>query len=419
MSKPLTVLSLEAIFSNMPDAVYLINPDTSNIIWGNEKAWDMLGMEESEILNHSVLSLQKDIHGLKHWEGIVETIASAGSFRFLGRHLHKLGYEIEVEVNSSYFSVDSKGYILSVARDIRVRKSPESQRDGEEESAFCALLESSDGVWDWKIADEKVLFSPQLSRLLGYGPDEMGDDLDKWKDNIHPNDAPRVFKVLEEHLSGKRHRFEAEYRLRNRNGHYIWVQDRGKVCEHDDEGRPVRAIGLVHDITEQKHIEVELQNLASYDSLTGLLNRRKGKEYLENQIALYSDGQFSLYIAYIDIDSFKLINDIHGHSTGDSVLKLIADVLKNTIDDTNVVCRWGGDEFILISSNTSLTKMKDLATELRETVERKLLESGFNVTISVGISSVENLDDAASVLSRADSALYLAKSNGRNRVETL
>jgi diguanylate cyclase (GGDEF)-like protein/PAS domain S-box-containing protein len=419
MSKSLTSLSLETVFSNMPDAVYLINPETSNIIWGNEQAWEMLGMEEEEILDHSVLSLQKDVHGLEQWKGIVETIAAAGCFRFLGRHLHKLGHEIEVEINSSYFSADSKNYILSIARDIRVRKHPKSQRDGEEQRAFSALLESSDGVWDWNIVDEKVFFSPQLSRLLGYGPDEMGDDLDKWKDNIHPNDAPRVFKILEEHLSGKRHRFEAEYRLRNRNGHYIWVQDRGKVCEHDDEGRAIRAIGLVHDITTQKQIEVELQNLASYDSLTGLLNRRKGKEYLESQIALPSDAKSSLYIAYIDIDSFKLINDLYGHSTGDSVLKLIADVLKSAIDDTNRICRWGGDEFILISSDITLENMKDLAGKLRRSVERKLLENDFDVTISVGISSVGSLDDAANVLSKADSALYLAKSKGKNRVEII
>jgi PAS domain S-box-containing protein len=104
-----------------------------------------------------------------------------------------------------------------------------------------------------------VFFSPQLKRMLGYGPDEMLPSLATWSQNIHPDDAHGVMVALQDHLAGKRGRYEAQYRLRNRNGDYLWVQDRGRVCERDAAGAASRVVGMVQNVTQQHQSQAALQ----------------------------------------------------------------------------------------------------------------------------------------------------------------
>ncbi|MEH6442656.1 MAG: diguanylate cyclase [Oceanospirillaceae bacterium] len=411
--------SLQILFDNMFDAVYLLDPKTSNIIWGNKQASTMLGMEPEEILNHSVLSLQKDIHGLPQWDDIAKAVSADHCFRFLGRHLHKQGYEIEVEVYTTHFYFNQKLYFLSVARDIRKRTDLLKSINESQEGMLFALQESSDGFWDWDVQTSTVIFSDQLKRLLGYGPDEMGNDLNTWKDNLHPDDTSMVLTKMEEHLAGKRQRYEAEYRLRNRNGHYIWVKDKGKVCKRDDAGNPLRLVGLVNDITDQKLYESQLQKLASHDSLTGLHNRRSGMQILIANIKNSFKLNIPLSIAYIDIDHFKRINDVYGHAIGDDVIKLTASVMDESTRSTDTVCRWGGEEFILIAYDTNLDSMIKLGEELRVTIEKRLLANSYSVTVSLGITTINKQEDPSLALARADLALYTAKNNGRNRTEAI
>ncbi|MDI3325769.1 diguanylate cyclase [Pontibacterium granulatum] len=417
-AKNLTQLpALEALFDHLADAVYLIDPVTSNIVWGNTQAWKSLGMSKEDILHHSVLSLQKDVHGAPHWEVIAHEIFKSDCFRFLGRHLHKNGHEVEVEVNTTHFSWDGHPYFLSVARDItnRVLQQPQTTTDNAAE--MFALKEASDGTWDWNIKEGTVNFSPQMKRLLGYGPDEMPGVLDTWKDNVHPEDAPLVMANLQAHLNGQRARYDATYRLKNRNGHYIWVQDRGRICERDEQGVPVRAVGMVNDITDQKHTEQNLQKLASYDPLTNLLNRREGMTQLQAQMNMAQRQDTPLGIAFLDVDHFKKINDIHGHQVGDHTLKKLGKVLKKTVRTSDVICRWGGEEFLLFANNSTLNDMITLGEKIRTEIQKAFISDICPITISVGITVASGQENISEVLVRADSAMYRAKENGRNRVE--
>lgn len=409
--------ALEALFENMADAVYLIDPETSNIIWGNTQAWKSLGMSREDILDHSVLSLQKDVHGAPHWEDIAKEIFKSDCFRFLGRHLHRNGHEIEVEVNTTHFKWEGQAYFLSVARDItnRVLQQPATTSDSATE--MFALKEASDGAWDWNIKEGTVTFSPQMKRLLGYGPDEMPEVLDTWKDNVHPEDAPLVMATLQAHLNGRRARYDATYRLKNRNGHYIWVQDRGRICERDEQGMPVRAVGMVNDITDQKHTEQNLQKLASYDPLTNLLNRREGMIQLEAQMNQAQRQNTPLGIAFLDVDHFKTINDVHGHQTGDDTLKKLGTVLKKAVRGSDVICRWGGEEFLLFASNSALNDMVALGEKIRTEIQEAFFNDLCPITISVGITVTNGRENVSDALVRADLAMYRAKEDGRNRVE--
>ncbi len=246
------------LFEHMADAVYLLDPVSSKILWGNRAAWESLGLSRDEVLDHSVLSLQKDVTGAPQWSAIADVIRQSPNFTFVGRHRHAAGHEVEVEVNTTRFEAGGREYFLSVARDISRRLALEADLKTRENQLWFALNEASDGLWDWDVDSGAVFFSPQLKRMLGYGPDEMAPTLDTWTDNIHPDDAQRVAGILQAHMEGRRARYEAEYRLRNRNGNYLWMHDRGKVCERNAAGRATRLVGMVQDITERKHAEDEL-----------------------------------------------------------------------------------------------------------------------------------------------------------------
>ena len=409
--------SAETLFGHLADAVYLIDPETSSIVWGNRKAWESLGMSREDVLGHSVLSLQKDVHGLPHWSDIAAAIFDTDCFRFVGRHRHQAGHEIEVEVNTTHFSLAGRDYFLSVARDITNRVAQSDDLERREKQLWFALNEASDGLWDWEVATSRLYFSPQLKRMLGYGPDEMAPVLETWSRSLHPDDAPAVMAVLRAHMQGKRARYEAEYRLRNRNGHYLWVHDRGRVCERSPDGQPIRVVGMVQDISERKQLELQLQEYASCDPLTGLGNRREGMLFLQAQAELCQRLGVSLGLAFVDVDHFKSVNDRFGHLVGDEVLRQVGQTVRGAVRSSDMVCRWGGEEFIVIAPNTNLEEIEIVAEKLRLAVFEALSGCQPNVTVSVGVASATgSAIDLNGLMSDADAALYRAKENGRNQV---
>ena len=406
------------LFEHLADAVYLLDPETSKIVWGNRKAWESLGLSREDVLDHSVLSLQMDVHGLPQWSEIVAAIRSTDCFRFNGRHRHAAGHEVAVEVCTTHFDANGRGYFLSVARDITNRVAQDNTSPGLEKQLWFALNEAGDGLWDWQVDSGILYFSPQLKRMLGYGPDEMAPVLDTWVQSVHAEDTPRVMAALQDHMGGRRSRYEAEYRMRNRNGHYLWVHDRGRVCEQGPDGKPSRVVGMVQDITDRKMLELRLQELAGSDMLTGLANRREGANLLDRHIALCRRMDLFLGVAFIDIDHFKAVNDVHGHATGDLVLSHVGQAINRAVRGSDIVCRWGGEEFIVIAPDTSAEEMGVMGEKIRCAVEALHDAVHPPVTISVGVAAARGeAVDAQWLMALADSALYRAKENGRNRVE--
>lgn len=410
-----------AIFNHLPDGVFLIDPETSCVLDCNEAALQQIGMQRDEVLNHSVLSLQKNVAGLEQWSSIAQAIRNTDHYVFIGQHRHKSGAEVPVEVNTSHFTHDGRAYFLSVARNISQRRALEQDMGNRDTQLRFALTEASDGMWDWNIQTNEVFFSPQLARMLGYGPHEMAPTLDTWADNIHPEDVKWVRHVVQEHIDGQRERYAAEYRLRNRNGHYLWVHDRGRICEHNTQGKPVRMVGMVHNVTDQKVTELTLQNLASHDALTGLLNRRECDTVMVRQLDLCRRVNFPMGICFFDVDHFKRINDEQGHAAGDRVLQHLSKVVASETRVTDYFFRWGGEEFLLICIDTPVPDLLMLAEKLRKKIENIDWQSVADLpslTCSFGVASFpEHGADATALFMAADSALYRAKAHGRNRVE--
>lgn len=411
---------LEVIRESMMDAVYLIDPESSNIIWVNRAGYEDLQMEQKEVLHHSVLSLQKDVHCHEHWLKIADVIRQNKKFTFIGSHIRKDGSELPVEVNTSLIKHQGKEYFLSVARDISARRAIEAETQERSEQIWFAVNACTDGLWDWEINSDHVYFSPQLKKMVGYGPEEMQPFVDTWKNNVHPEDLPMVLQSLEEHIQGKRERYEATYRMSNRNGHYIWVHDLGCISLRSSCGKPIRVTGMVKDITDYKQLEFKLLELAAYDELTKLRNRREFKRIFDIQLDFAERHQNPLSLCLFDFDYFKTINDQYGHLAGDYVLKEISRILVNNIRSTDFLFRWGGEEFALIFANTRLNEAEDIAEELRQLLSQQVLnyaEHQIKITGSFGVASYPDYGKNQSELFlAADSALYQAKSRGRNLV---
>jgi len=409
---------LEHLFNNMADGVYLIEPKTSNILWCNRAAYEDLGFEKDEVLHHSVLSLQKDVIGQAQWDEIAQVISTHKTYTFVGRHLHKNGGEIAVEINTTHFEHQGQIYFLSTARNINNRLALEKDLQTKENSIWFALNEALDGMWEWEIDTGYVFFSPQLKKMLGYGPNEMESVIETWSKNVHPDDLQMVMQIMQDYHLGLRGAYEVEYRLRNRNGHYLWVHDRGKVCQRDDEGNPLRMVGMVQNITERKQLQFQLEALAANDFLTQLPNRREGEKQAQLHLALAQRNATPMSLAIVDFDYFKNINDMHGHQKGDEAIVFSARLLQKAIRNVDYIYRWGGEEFVIIFPNTELKQTETISQKLHQAFrEAHWPTIGIlPFTLSIGVAGYpENGKTFDDIIAQADKAVYAAKESGRNQ----
>ena len=176
-------------------------------------------------------------------------------------------------------------------------------------------------------------------------------------------------------------------------------------------------IGLLLKIAQQ---EEEMRNLASYDSLTGLLSRHAFFESANSHISLANRNKSLFVVMLIDLDHFKSINDQYGHPAGDAVLKLFADVVNSVARRSDIVGRLGGEEFAMILPTTSTEEALEFSARLHKSVNQAVLKYGdalINYTVSIGLaaSSTARVNNLDNLLTRADLALYQAKRNGRNQ----
>ena len=167
----------------------------------------------------------------------------------------------------------------------------------------------------------------------------------------------------------------------------------------------------------------KLEILATFDSLTGLYNRRAILGKLHELINLANRYKEDFSLSMLDIDHFKRVNDRYGHLTGDEVLEKIAALTSRNIRDTDIVGRYGGEELIIILPKTNLSSAWVVAERLRTIIEKTEMKDSagnvFAITVSQGLAGWERDEDATSLISRADEALYKAKEKGRNRVQIL
>lgn len=176
------------------------------------------------------------------------------------------------------------------------------------------------------------------------------------------------------------------------------------------------AADMIGGTLARHNLEQELQRQASHDSLTGLYNRRKFEVMLLHERERATRYRRHLAIILLDIDHFKLVNDRFGHNVGDEVLRQLADLMREQRRDSDVLARWGGEEFIILLPETDLDGALHTAELLRQSIANTRFPAVGQVTISLGVSACRPGDTPDSLISRADDALYQAKEAGRNTV---
>jgi len=171
-----------------------------------------------------------------------------------------------------------------------------------------------------------------------------------------------------------------------------------------------------------KKYHKRLTFLAEHDPLTSLKNRRMFEEKFGQFLLLQKRDKRDLSLIFLDIDNFKKINDTFGHATGDLVIKQIASTLKMHTRQTDILARWGGEEFIIALIDSDLEKARVTTEKLRQSIENDYVLKNlvnFTVTASFGITETTEKDSIENVLQRADEAMYISKTNGKNRVSSL
>lgn len=153
---------------------------------------------------------------------------------------------------------DGRSLILTMATDMTSLLSIESALRKSEENYSKFALVTSDGLWDWNLATDDVLFDPHYYTMAGYEVNEFPHRLEEFKDRVHPDDVDRVFREAGDHLNGKADAFKVEFRFRQKDGSWLWILGRGKITEQDEYGNPLRFVGTHTDISAQKAIEEQL-----------------------------------------------------------------------------------------------------------------------------------------------------------------
>ncbi len=216
---------------------------------------------------------------------------------------------------------------------------------------------------------------------------------------------------------------EATCSFIHKEGH--WMRVRARTMTVGEPGADIGGVILVFsDDLKMPSIKQrlrELRHLALFDPLTELGNRRYAQMSLRVRIDEMRRYGWPFGVLFIDLDHFKRINDNYGHEAGDRALKMVGKTLSHNVRPFDVVCRWGGEEFVIIVANIRLPQLSGLAENLRSLIARSTFVDGVHrvrLTISTGATTVHEGDSEASLIERADQLMYLAKSKGRNHVES-
>jgi len=293
----------------------------------------------------------------------------------------------------------------------------------EKEQALITLESIADGVITTDIKGQVLYLNPVAERLTGWQTEEVnGHALDEifqiFNEQSREKEINPVIRCLEKGwmLGSKQHCM-----LRPRIGDDIFVEDT-VAPTRDKDGIITGTVMVFHDVTEARDMAQKLSYQATHDSLTGLINRSDFERYLVN-ILERVDEKTEHALCYLDLDQFKVINDTCGHMAGDQLLQNIAELLSQRIRKTeDTLARIGGDEFVLLLENCPLEQAEKIAKSMCEIVQDYRFvwnDNPFTVGISIGVVPLNiNSHDYQDVLSKADTACYMAKEKGRNRVHT-
>ncbi|MDH5256665.1 MAG: EAL domain-containing protein [Gammaproteobacteria bacterium] len=274
---------------------------------------------------------------------------------------------------------------------------------------------SSDLITKYKPDGYCMYISPSVANILGYEITEIvGTHVLHF---FHPDDLKSKRRILGK-LLDKTSTEAFCYRVRKKDGKYIWLETTSTVITHSKSGEIIEIIAVSKDITERKETEERLLYLANYDSLTGLPNRALFRDRLRRAVARAQRNNTQVGLFFIDLDRFKTINDSLGHHAGDQLLRGVSRRLKQFARKGDTIARLGGDEFTVILEGINDSEDAVIVAEkIIELMAPPFKLDGHEIVVSpsIGITIFPNdADDMRNLLKNADTAMYRAKEQGGN-----
>jgi len=371
--------------------------------------WDrLLPPEERETVHEEAFcSLVRNPHALRnthtnHW------IARDGSRRLIDW--------------TNALLLDEHGdmeFLVSIGIDVTEKSIADAALKESEKRLKEAQRIAQIGSWELDLASGKLTWSDETFRLFEIDKTKSDASYETFLDAVHPEDRARVNQAYQNSLETRKP-YEITHRLRMPDGRIKWVSER---CEthYGAQGKPLGSTGTVQDITERKMAEAQISQLAYHDVLTGLLNRFSLQSQLEQVLAMAHREQRALAVIFLDLDRFKTINDSMGHAVGDALLKDVAYRLRDNVRDSDIVARLGGDEFVVVLTDVDdATAAARVADKLLQVLAQsyRIGENELHSTASIGVAFYPNDGkDGETLMKNADTAMYHAKSQGRNNVQ--
>ena len=316
--------------------------------------------------------------------------------------------------------------------DIRFKVTNRRSELGEIQTSFNELLDevflseerhrtiaelSDNMLFEWDFHKERMYASKNMLAKFDIDTDSATLSNGKFIDSLMSQDDSEKYKRDMNGLLKNKSGYSAEYQLKTKSGAVIWVSLRA-VCITDRLGDPLRVIGVMTDIDNEKKLELQLSERASYDFLSQLYNRHTFIRNLTSEIE--RRGTNRVAVSFIDVDDFKFINDRYGHTIGDEVIRFVADTIRTKVDDRGGFAgRFGGDEFVLCFTNQDdIANIENISMDIiNELYEGYTTADGamhIDVKASIGVAFCpEHTEDVNELLSFADTAMYFVKKNGK------
>ncbi|WML41554.1 PAS domain S-box protein [Neobacillus sp. OS1-2] len=408
-----TLLELEekltSVLDYTTDAINITDLD-SMVQYVNPAFEQMYGWKNKEVLRKPLPIIPASLREVEEQQR-AQLLAGEAIRHWEAQFLRKDGRLIDVSVSISPLRA-SNGEIngfAAITRDETERKKIERnyQMIAENTSDMVRLIDK-DGIIQYA--------SPSHQTVLGYSPTELIGL--KFPLFIHPDDRETSIQEFAD-MMNKRSLVKMEYRKQHKDGHTLYVESHYNPY-FDQAGKLTHYIVVSRDISERKHYEQTLKDLAYLDPLTGILNRRALYKILAETVekAGAEERRFALF--FLDCDRFKWVNDTMGHDIGDELLKQLTARIQDVLPADASLFRLGGDEFaILVSRMDGMETVTRVAESILATLQHPWLlgaNEPINATCSIGISLFpKDGTDIKTVMKHADHALYAAKAGGRNR----
>ena len=402
---------LQLLLRSLPIAVVKVEKDFK-FSYVNEQAEKLTGYSSKELLT---MRFQKIIHPdfreLTTQRAIKRLKGAKAIDEYDVKIITKSGEEKWIDLRSERIVLSDHPMLLVSALDITQLKNAQKRIEELQKRYELALKYSQTSIFESNLKTRKIEITPEILLRIGYDEKEISTTLESLRKLIHPDDLERSKESLKDTISKNGDEYHVEYRIRTKSGNWVWLSEDGKIMEWDVNREPVKVLGLIKLIDKRKRMEEQLRRYATYDELTGAYNRRIAMTILEEKMKIAKRKKEPLSICFIDVNDLKLVNDTFGHQAGDDLLKTLTNTVKENTRESDVICRMGGDEFLIILPECSVENADSIWQKVKKTLDKMNSSDKkmYKIIVSHGCVQYDYQFSSDEFISEADKKMYLEK----------